>query len=167
MDLWITNKNNQNYFEKTHLYCKKKSAFDALRWLPLENPLFLSLSKRISRPFAPKILSCVFSKKKSSFQKKSLRSSVLLSNASNACCSLLFLFFFSHIYIYIIPQDLNFFPKRKILLFPFFFFSFFKSSNQKQSSQFQIPLQDLPRRVPPSLNSNGKFPCKKTWNSWS
>ena len=38
--------------------------------------------------------------------------------------------------------------------------SFFKSSNQKQSSQFQIPLQNLPRRVPPSLNPNGKFPCK-------
>ena len=40
------------------------------------------------------------------------------------------------------------------------FFFFFKSSNQKQSSQFQIPLQNLPRRVPPSLNSNSKFPCK-------
>ena len=45
------------------------------------------------------------------------------------------LFLFSPIYI--TPQDLNFFPKRKILL------------------------QNLPRRVPLSLNSNGKFPCKK------
>ena len=68
------------------------------------------------------------------------------------------LFLFSPIYI--TPQDLNLFPKRKILLFPFFSLLFFKSSNQKQSSQFQIPLQNLSRRVPPSLNSNGKFPCK-------
>ncbi|CBI33464.3 unnamed protein product, partial [Vitis vinifera] len=45
-------------------------------------------------------------------------------------------------------------------IFLLLLFSFFKSSNQKQSSQFQIPLQNLPRRVPPSLNSNGKFPCK-------
>ena len=59
------------------------------------------------------------------------------------------------------PSRLKFVSKkRKILLFPFFFSSFFKSSNQKQSSQIQIPLQNLPRRVPPSLNSNGKFPCK-------
>ena len=37
--------------------------------------------------------------------------------------SLPFLFLFSPIYI--TPQDLNLFPKRKILLFPFFFSSFF------------------------------------------
>ena len=76
--------------------------------------------------------------------------------AASPPLSLLFLFSS----IYITPQDLNLFPKRKILLLPFFFSSFFKSSNQKQSSQFQFPLQNLPRRVPPSLNSNGKFPCK-------
>ena len=70
------------------------------------------------------------------------------------------LLFFLFSPIYITPQDLNLFPKRKILLLPFFFSSFFKSSHQKQSSQFQIPLQNLPRRVPSSLNSNGKFPCK-------
>ena len=79
-----------------------------------------------------------------------------ISQSSNACspnpCPL------SRIYIF--PQDLNLFPKGKNLLFPFFFSSFLKSSNQKQSSQFQIPLQNLPRRVPPSLNSNGKFPYK-------
>ena len=84
------------------------------------------------------------------------------SLSSNACCPNACppLLFFSFSHLYITPQDLNLFPKRKILLFPFFFSSFFKSSNQKQSSQFQIPLQNLPRRVPPSLNSNGKFPCK-------
>ena len=31
---------------------------------------------------------------------------------------------------------------------------------QRQYFQFQIPLQNLPRRVPLSLNFNGKFPCK-------
>ena len=70
----------------------------------------------------------------------------------------------SHTYIYHLlnPKSV---PKRKILLFPLFSSSFFLFLNlpiQKQSSQFQIPLQNLPKRAPPSLNSNGKFPCKKT-----
>ena len=69
-------------------------------------------------------------------------------------------FLFSHIYL--LPQRPKSVPKRKILLSPFFFSSFFKSSNQKKSSQFQNPLQNLPRRVSPSLNSNSKFPCKNT-----
>ena len=69
-----------------------------------------------------------------------------------------FFSFFSPIYL--TPQDLNLFPKKEKSPISFLLLFFFKSSNQKQSSQFQIPLQNLPRRVPPSLNSNGKFPCK-------
>ena len=44
--------------------------------------------------------------------------------------------------------------------FPHFFPSFSNLPIQKQSSKFQTPLQNLPRRVLLSLNFNGKFPCK-------
>ena len=44
------------------------------------------------------------------------------SESSFACPLSFILFIFSHIYI--IPQDLNLFSKKKILLFPFFFSSF-------------------------------------------
>ena len=74
-------------------------------------------------------------------------------------------FSFSHIYIYIYIsslKDLNLFPKRKFSYFlsSSLLFPFLNLPIQKQSSQFQIPLQNLPRRVPPFLNSNDKFPCK-------
>ena len=58
MDLWITNKNNQNYF-KNSLVLTKKFAFDALRWLPSpcgslcsskKNPLPLSPSQNPEIP---------------------------------------------------------------------------------------------------------------------
>ena len=66
----------------------------------------------------------------------------------------LFLTYISH------PSRPKFVSQKEKSPISFLLPSFFKSSNQKQSSQFQIPLQNLPRRVPPSLNSNGKFPCK-------
>ena len=76
---------------------------------------------------------------------------------SNTCCSSPSFPFLTYIYHPLRPK----FSKKENSPISFLlFFSFFKSSNQKQSSQFQIPLQNLPRRVPPSLNSNGKFPCK-------
>ena len=61
------------------------------------------------------------------------------------------------------PSRPKFVSERKKPLFSLFFFPYLFFLNppiQKQSSQFQIPLQSLPRRVPLSLNSNGKFPCK-------
>ena len=74
--------------------------------------------------------------------------------------------FFQHplSHIYLTSQNLKSAPEKEnspISFLIFFFSFFFNLFVQKQSSQFQIPLQNLPRRVPPSLNSNGKFPCKK------
>ena len=52
------------------------------------------------------------------------------------------------------------YDEKKKISFLSFSFLFFNLPIQKQSSQFQIPLQNLPRNVPLSLNSNGKFPYK-------
>ena len=98
---------------------------------------------------------------KSLLSKKNLLSCYLPSfpyQDSNTCCSSPSFPFLTYIYH---PSRPKFVSKKENSPISFLLlFSFFKSSNQKQSSQFQIPLQNLPRRVPPSLNSNGKFPCK-------
>ena len=74
-----------------------------------------------------------------------------------------FFFFLSHVYIYIyhLPNPKSV-PERKIPYFlsSFLLILFLNLPIQKQSSQLQILLQYLPRRVPLSLNSNGEFPCK-------
>ena len=75
----------------------------------------------------------LYTQRAKSLLKKNLLSCYLPSfpyQDSNTCFHTFFSF--SHIYIYIIPQDLNLFPKKKIPLFPFFFSSFlFLKSSQK------------------------------------
>ena len=73
----------------------------------------------------------------------------------------LILFLFSHLYPLSRPKFVSL-KKGEISYFlsSFLLILFLNLSIQKQSSPFRIPLQNLPRRVSPSLNSNGKFPCK-------
>ena len=137
-------------FEKSTL---KKNSPCSLYPLENKNP---PPSKKFSPPFSL----CFFPMRAESFFLKNLLSCYLPSfpyQDSNTCCSSPSFPFLTYIYHPLRPK----FSKKENSPISFLlFFSVFKSSNQKQSSQFQIPLQNLSRRVPSSLNSNGKFPCK-------